>query len=376
MAKQHLPRAVRRQVNRARKVAKEHGLDYDGSTALASGTVPTPEVDPEKAEIDPPLKVIEGGADPDAAPDPNDNANPDGGDDDDLDLDGDDGDENDDPPPTAAQAPDPIAVMQQQHAAAMTQLRNEMAQTNAQLQDVLGKYNTAQQQIAQLQDATQPPTADPDPEPIRHTLLSREEIDDYGEDMVGMVQKAAREVFQPELDKLRRENAELVKRVGEVGKTTETVAQVQTANTVEGLLTSNLPEWRKINRDPEFLSWLSEVDPLMNVKKHDALKHAYANGDANRVLAFFQGFLASRPQPQPEPEPDPAPQVTLTELAAPTPSVGAPSSGTQEEAKIWTRKEISDFYKEVTGGKYRADPARQRAIERDILKANIEGRIQ
>ncbi|MBA1993630.1 hypothetical protein, partial [Escherichia coli] len=77
-------------------------------------------------------------------------------------------------------------------------------------------------------------------------LITTQDVDNYGTELIDVVQRAAREAVAPELDVLRNENSELKKRVITTDK-----------RTLRETLTQQVPNWTEINRSPEFLHWLS-----------------------------------------------------------------------------------------------------------------------
>jgi hypothetical protein len=53
-----------------------------------------------------------------------------------------------------------------------------------------------------------------------------------------------------------------------------------------------LPQWRLINKDPEFISWLGEYDYGSSQSRHELIMAAYNNADAVEVAKYFNRFLA------------------------------------------------------------------------------------
>jgi hypothetical protein len=238
--------------------------------------------------------------------------------------------------------------------------------------------NSIRGQIADLQaqvnEALTPPAAQ---EPITpQTHLSGEEIDDYGEDMIAVVKKAAREEFEPVVAQLQTENEQLRGLLGGV-------QQQNTINARQTMLDSldeQLPTWREVNGNQEFLGWLENVDAFSGNKRLDMLRHAFENNNTVRVMAFFNGFLnenaafTSNQQPGPAAEP----QVGLETLIAP----GRASEGDEPRAqegpvggKVWTAAEITQFYRDVQRGVYASDPVERDRLENDIFLAQETGRI-
>lgn len=238
-----------------------------------------------------------------------------------------------------------------------------------------------QRQIDNLQSviSTMQTPNDPTPsaETIAESLLTPEEIADYGDDFLKVVGKKARQEVAPLIKGYQDKIAELEAKLSSVEEVT-----VQTATErMKSKMDAELPNWRTLNTDPAFLEWLSLPDAYSGVIRHDMLRAAYSQGDAPRTLAFFKGFLAQEAAVAPaEAKPDTrtttVPKVPLADLAAPGRAKTAASDSTPAEKPIITRDQISLFYADVAAGKYRGREADKKATEDQIFAAQREGRIR
>jgi hypothetical protein len=136
-----------------------------------------------------------------------------------------------------------------------------------------------------------------------------------------------------------------------------------------------------LNSNSDFLDWLRLPDPYSGAIRHDMLKAAYAQGDARRVLAFFNGFLAEEAVVAPAgQEPDVSvtkvPKVPLASLAAPGRAKTAASASAPAEKPIITRSQIAAFYADLAAGKYRGRDAEKNKAEAIIFEAQRDGRIR
>lgn len=210
-------------------------------------------------------------------------------------------------------------------------------------------------------------------------LITQQDVEQYGNDMLDVVQRVAVQAIKPQLDKLETENQELK----------QTIKKNAFSN-VNQTLDHKIPNWREINKSAEFKRWLSLLDIYSGQVRGKMLNAAYQAADAPRVLAFFEGFLQDAaatghvPQPQPQPDPQPAPQparvpaVDLASLAAP----GRPrpaSGGTQvndASKPSFTRLQVKGFYDDVRRGAWAGREAEKNALEAQIFAAQREGRIR
>lgn len=242
-----------------------------------------------------------------------------------------------------------------------------------------GKYNkevpTLSNEVRNLQQlmASMSPPAPVDKPADTQSLLTEAEREDYGEDMLSVVRRAAQEALGPELARLKSENEQLRSHFGGV---TENI-QKSARQTLLDSLDRDLPKWKEINASDEFLDWLSNIDTYSGSKRHDLLLRAFEENDFARTSAFFRGYLNENAAVTSTAQaPDKAPLLDLDTLTAP----GSPkSTGTpraqEGSATQWTEREVSAFYADVTAGKFRGREKDKAKIEAQIIRAASEGRI-
>lgn len=211
------------------------------------------------------------------------------------------------------------------------------------------------------------------------SLVTDEEIAEYGEDFVSMMRRLAQE-------EAGRAVQQVTPRVEQIaGQLQETNAQTQ-AERVYAMLDANVEDWRSINRSPAFLEWLDEEDPYVGETRSQLIREAFDRKDGPRVLTFFTGFLnqqrALQPALQPAPPDAQTPQARVQAKASLEQFVGPRSSGatttptvTDEKTQPWTRRQIAAFYKDVQLGVYKNNPEQRDRIERSINRASVEGLI-
>lgn len=269
-------------------------------------------------------------------------------------------------------------------------------QENKQLAD---RLNELQRIAAYVQAPTQPGPITPI---STLKLITDKEREEYG-DVIEVMRKAAREVADPEIAALKAEVSNL--RQG-VGAAQQHVAMTATERVYQELH-KEVPDWESYNNpDGEhnqgFMTWLNQIDPLSGTQRKSLLTNAFNTGQASRVVAAFKGYKAELAALDPaqvqgsrsgngalrsdgnsgNASPDNSrsngattPTVDLTALAAP----GRARSGqvpTSPDKPIITRDEITNFYSEVTRGKWTGREKEKDAIEKQIFEAHREGRIR
>lgn len=211
---------------------------------------------------------------------------------------------------------------------------------------------------------------------VSDKLITQKDIDEYGDSIDVM-----RRVTKEETHAYQREIAELKKIITDlrtqVVPRVEQVAQSQ-ARTVEQAFWSDLsaavPNWRDINANKDFHSWLLEVDPLTGVTRQYHLENAQKSHDVRRVAAFFNTWQGNSGHSIAQ-EPRDAAKSQLEKQVAPGRGRTAAAAPAGDQAKTYSQKDISQFFDDVRKGAYKGRETERDRIERDIFAASREGRI-
>jgi uncharacterized protein (DUF885 family) len=224
----------------------------------------------------------------------------------------------------------------------------EVPRLHAALKERDGKLNSLTEEVEALKASLAKP---------KESLVKPEEVNEYGEPLVDLIRRAAREEVQGKDDEI----AQLKKRLESLDST---LVQNKEVGFYEKLA-SSVPDWMAINDDPDFHTWLSEIDEITGYTRQDILSEAEGKRDADRVARFFNAFK----------------KVQQNKAAAATNSLDSqlvPVATRTPEApagkKLWTRGEIADFYARDRRGEIsEADAA---AIDAEIQLAIREKRVR
>lgn len=261
---------------------------------------------------------------------------------------------------------------------ALASLRAEIQTANQRWQVLQGMVNKKDSEIEQLrtllaqlsQSAGKAPSQ---PEP-QSKLVTEKDVEEFGVDMVDLIGRKATETVTPivaqAVAQLREEIARLEKSIGGVSEATSQIA----ADTFEDALTRAVPTWREINVDPEFISWLSEIEGFTGYTKLELLKDAYAAGDLPRTVRFFEAFSATKTA-APAPVPQPTVPVKNAEKYV-SPSKSKPQATPQsdtKETRIWDKASIQQLYEDRRTRRITAEEFDR--LERDLFQAQRENRV-
>jgi len=294
------------------------------------------------------------------------------------------------PQPPPAPVPPPETAEDWKHR--YTSLKGRFDQQAGQLANANTRLTSLETLVAGLQAPRQPA---PQPAPQRRTKrLTDEDVKEYGEDLIKVVQKAALDVVEPVLDQrvtgLRTEVQGKIDTVAAKATSAERESANSAHQRLLDYLDKNLNTWRQINHHPKFHTWLSLTDPLSGAIRKNLLNDAVARGDASRALTFYKAFLAEEGVPAPangngQLQPPPTPPagngngtgIDLASLAAPgrpAASGTAPTAPDSGSGEIITRAQISTFYANKNRGMYSPEEAAR--LEAEVFKAGREGRVR
>lgn len=246
---------------------------------------------------------------------------------------------------------------------------SEVPKLKAQMQQMSGEITNLNRLLATVK-----PTA-PAPSPVEQpkSLLTPEEIAEYGPEFVDIVSRITKQATAP----YEKEISELKGQLKQVDSQLGDNARAQLMRS----LAAEVPNWAEINTSQPFLDWLALPDTYSGAIRHEMLRSAFGRNDSTRVINFFKGFLAETAATAPaEQEPGtqaPTPKTPLVNFAAPgrAKSTAAPSSAPAEKP-FFTASFIQKFYSDKALGKYRGREAEAKLLESQIFTAQQEGRIR
>lgn len=252
--------------------------------------------------------------------------------------------------------------------------RAKLRAIEAHEQTINGLQNIIDDMREQL---TTRPAPTPEPTP-QQNLITDKEKEDFGSEMLDVVGRRAVEVLNPELATLRAQVADMAKQLRGTVKT----VQANTEKELVASLAAEVPNWREINFDDKFKSWLALPDPYSGAIRQKLLNDAFEQKRTPQVIAFFKGFLSEEAALDPQPTPTvPAPvqpsKPGLEQFAAPgrarTPASGSPLP--VEKPIIYT-SQITAFYNLVRAGGYAGKEEEKDSLEREIFAAQKDGRVR
>jgi hypothetical protein len=155
----------------------------------------------------------------------------------------------------------------------------------------------------------------------------------------------------------------------------ETKSKASISDSYFKALDSGVTDWREINTNPEFLTWLEGTVPFTNIRKRDLLTKYASEFDAPRVLEFFSNFKNQLPSGVPSKT-----ETSATTLD-PNKFVGLPAGSSKPNVpkstggKSIDRGFIHAFYADLVAGRYKGREDEAKRIEEEINLAVSKGTV-
>jgi hypothetical protein len=235
-------------------------------------------------------------------------------------------------------------------------LQNQVKDLRSQLETAVARLNEAADAKAKPSEPAAP-VADP------------RDVENFGSDLVEMVQRTAERMFGRAASELQGQAARIEQRLAQLEQalqgTHETVAMTAEQSFFDRL-TKMVPDWEQINANDAFLAWLAEVDPVYGHPRQSALNAAQQSMNAERAAAVFKAFAATQPA---------APKPNAVARQA-SPKAAATAAPTPQTKPVLTQQQVVDYYNAKRRGEYRGQEAEVQRIEAMINLAIAEGRVQ
>lgn len=254
--------------------------------------------------------------------------------------------------------------LQGQFNSTMPRLQQEVAAKRDEVASLTTRLSELERKLAEASEKPDKPSA-----------VTDQDREMYGDDVIEMTRRVAAQeaaenakaTYLPIISELQAQMAEMQRQFGQVS---DSVAENATEK-FYSTLTTLVPDWVNVNENIDFLRWLGEIDPMYGEQRQAALDRACASLDVNRAAAVFNVWKSQFAPVLPTPAPTPA-NNELAQHAAPRTSQVAQHVQPKPE-KVYTGREIAEFYDNKRKGRYTHDEAVQ--LENAINDALSKGRV-
>lgn len=293
---------------------------------------------------------------------------------------------NDDPP---AEPPEPKPVEQAKEPAPADPPKSEddshtwrqrylslQGQYNSQVPTLQGQVQQLTEQVKQLTAKLETPQK---PESQETTeLVTKTDVDAFGEDLVDLARRIAKEEFGKReskyIEQIEGLKGQLAQAKGEVDNVAQSQARTANERFFDGL-TVALPTWESVQATAECQEWLATRIPGTTTTWDNALKQAASMRDVAAVVEVFEVFFEKHPELSPKAKS--AAASTKQELQRQVaPGKSSASSAQPSQKRVYTTSEYeAESMRQLrlmqTG---KIDEAMR--IESELNAALAEGRIR
>jgi len=128
----------------------------------------------------------------------------------------------------------------------------------------------------------------------------------------------------------------------------------------------DFPQWRKLNKNPEFLAWLDDPEPYSGITKQELLERARQNHDSVKAIQFFKDYLKLKQSTSPPLPATPTKDDLSEQVGIPRGSRGTPPRTPQPTV---TREDLRKFYEDVRRGKWKGREDEKGKEEQRLISA-------
>jgi hypothetical protein len=283
--------------------------------------------------------------------------------------------------PTPAPAPADDATWEQRYKSFKGHADAELKRAHEAVESMRNDNADLKATLKQMQEQMDKLANPPEPTPEPPKGATEEDIESFGTDMVGFVQRVTAKAAA---DAMLAVEAKVNGVMSAIDEMRGQVTQVDERATVsaEALffkdLADKVPDYLDINDTIEWKEWLQGVDMMSGATRQQLLAQAQSQLAVDRVAAIFNNFKresgigdASATSSQQQNQAN-----DLESQVSPPRSKSTQAGGQQPEGqkKIWTQAEISGVYNRQARGKIAAEEFK--ALELEINQAVREGRVR
>ena len=241
---------------------------------------------------------------------------------------------------------------------------------NRELQQRIQNMEQLLATMSASQSATETPTQ-------VERLVTDKDVEEYGESL-DVMRKVTREELGSVAQRIASLETMLTQMRTQVVPQVQAVAQRQQMTAEQQFwadLSAGVPDFKQVNDNPDFQTWLLEADPLTGITRQTYLEDAQRVLDARRVVNIFRTWLDSTGQATVAQSRSASVSAELEKQVSPGRSRSTGTPATTNQAKTYTPQDIQKFFNDVRAGKYKGRDQERARIERDIFAAQRENRI-
>lgn len=181
--------------------------------------------------------------------------------------------------PTQVVAPEvPEETWHQKYSTLIGKYNAEVPRLHQQVKDLAAQLEAVHQRMQERNNPTE--ASD------RETLVTDRDREAFGDDLIDLNRRVAREVASVYEQKLNSYEAKIASLEQRLMQTGNQVGEM----TFEQRLLRVVPDFDQVDSDPRWVAWLNEIDPLLRAPRRVVAEQAFKNGDVDGVAHYVNLF--------------------------------------------------------------------------------------
>lgn len=236
----------------------------------------------------------------------------------------------------------------------------EVPRLHQQVKELVGELDALKSKLEKANETPEQPT-----EPV--SLVTDEDREEFGDDLIDVTRRVAREVAAEYEVKLDAANAEIAALRDQIANTGTQITEMS----FEQQLARAVPDFEVINKSPEWVAWLNEYDPILRGPRRLAAQEAFNTGDVDAISDYVKMFKGVQ-------EPEPSKQKRQKELESQmTPERNVSNSQPKTtEKKLYTKAQADALWEGVQKALKAGEFDKAEKLEAQITQAYLEGRVE
>lgn len=263
-------------------------------------------------------------------------------------------------------APEPTEDWKLKYERLHGKFNAEVPRLHQQNKELVNQLNAMQAQIEELRQAR---TA---PEPAEERLVTQQDEEAFGADMIDLQRRVTREVMREFVTPLQQELKLRDAKIAQLEQTlTQTGGEVATMS-FEQKLNLAVPNFDQINTDPKWIAWLDETDPFTGEPRRAYAEYVYNNGFVDKVKQVVDLYQSMTAEPAPTQRNQR--QTELQRQVQPARTATTPAQST--EARVYTEAEIGRLFDKVSVLNRQGKFEEASTLEAELDSAYLQGRVR
>lgn len=254
-------------------------------------------------------------------------------------------------------------TLQGMHRSVAPQLHAQVKELTSKLDSQSREVEAMRKELAQAKDATRKAEE-------KAKYVTAEDVDSFGEELIDVQRRVAKEVFQehvvPLQDQLKQLQAENEELRNQVSATGNEVGQSR----FESELRRAIPDFDTVNTDPEWIAWLDDYDPMIRGQRRTVAQEAFNRGDVGAIADYMAMFKSSK-QPSPVNK-----RKDLERQVSPTKANATANVATAGSGRVYSEAEVSKLFDKVRNLSIAHKYDEANKLEAELTAAYVEGRVR